>query len=123
LTACVADPIIRHLLPARKGQRSDAHPSEVWLTAVAELRGADCRYAEIARHRVGDILPLKESDPRSGADTAAVDACLDLRHGQCRRSVIHFAGEAYMPRPAITLGALRSTGLRSIEGQPDPMRP
>jgi len=97
-------------------------PSEEWLKALSEVLNSDERYAQVARNWEGDMLVLIEPEPDDPAGGKAQGMYLDLWHGKCRRASAHTEGDPAMPKPAFALRAPRSTLLRVMEGQLDPMQ-
>ncbi len=97
-------------------------PSEAWLKALSDVLNSDVNYAKIAKNWEGDMLVLIEPEPGGPAGERAQGMYLDLWHGTCRRVSAHTEGDPGMPKPAFTLRAPRSTLLRVMEGQLDPMQ-
>lgn len=103
-----------------------AFPSQEWLNALSEVLNSDERYAEVAKNWEGDLAFRLEPEPEArgqGAPMAAAGMLyLDLWHGHCRKVALYPQGEGPSSKPAFTLSAPRSTFLRILEGQLDPMQ-
>jgi putative sterol carrier protein len=100
-------------------------PSKEWLQGLYEVLNADERYAEVARNWEGDIAFRIEPEAKAASATspgAIGGLYLDLWHGKCRGVAVLAEGEERSAKPTFTLSAPRSTFLRVLEGQLDPMQ-